>query len=679
MPRRATASASTAIGVIKGKLAYLAPEQVLGHSADRRADVFALGVTLWEVSLDRRLFRGDSDVETVRRVRDAEVPNPITVSPDYPPALAEALGRALAKDPAGRFQTAAGLRDALDAFVQSSADPIDERRMQAITAELFDGASRASWEKLIDDADAAAHPDRIRVWDDDGQKMTWMNASVERVEGGSAAGDKTTIHQAPKTRFELLDEAIAERLSAADADGVTRARAHLERAFVDELLGDGSHAAEHAAAAVAASPTGPARATLRRLRSARGRERELLALLDAELTVATTNPARSDLLAERARLIDAAGGDAQESRAAWERVLEVRADHPAALRGLEAALSSDEQASRALADHLARMSDAYDGQPRLAAWLQVERANLLNRRLAQPDAAKAALLRGIERDRRIGPVRARCVRHAVVRRDAAWLVALLAEEASIESDPARAAALELDAACLARRRLGDVDGALALLERAALRVPIAPEVHWRIVDELAALHESAGRTGDLLRVRRLRLTHLDDPRARAQEQRGIAALEESRRRPCGGHRGPRARSRALSRRRDNPRRARSAPRGCGPRREADRPLVAFCGVRGAPVPSELADCFGRRVSRRRTEPPARAVELARAAIVADPGNADAIDRLLGWLVAPPLQVASPETSARIAAPRARRRERSRRRAPDRAPRSDRRSAGGGAG
>jgi len=195
--------ASTAIGVIKGKLAYLAPEQVLGHSADRRADIFALGVTLWEVSLDRRLFRGDSDVETVRRVRDADVPDPLTVAPDYPRPLADALARALAKDPAARFQTAAGLRDALDAYVQSSRADVNEQRMQALAAELFDGTARASWEKLIDDA--AAHPDRIRVWDDDGQKMTWMNASVESVEGGSIGGDQTTIHQAPRTRFELLE------------------------------------------------------------------------------------------------------------------------------------------------------------------------------------------------------------------------------------------------------------------------------------------------------------------------------------------------------------------------------------------------------------------------------------------------------------------------------------------
>ena len=429
---------------------------------------------------------------------------------------------------------------------------------------------------------------------------------------------------------------------------MTLARAHLERALVDELLGDGTRAADHAAASVASSPSGPAYAVLRRLRSGRGRERELLAHVDAELADATTDASRGDLLAERARLVDAARSDPGESRAAWERVLAVRPDHPAALRGLEAALASDDGASAALADHLARMSDAYEGQPRLAAWLQVERASLLDRRLGQPDAAKAALLRGIELDRRIGPVRTSCVRHAVVHRDAAWLVALLAEEASFEGDPARAAALELDAACLVRRRLGDAEGAVAILERAAARVPIAPEVHWRIVDELAALHEAAGRTGDVLRVRRLRLTHLDDARARAHEQRGIATLEET----LGDHAAAIA---ALERA------AELSPDDATIVDELDRCLEAAALVpkridlwarfaAAAALGPERARRLLRAASLAGTNgASARAVELARAAIVADPANVDAVDRLLGWLGGPPPGGVSPETNARIAA------------------------------
>jgi serine/threonine protein kinase len=233
--------ASTAFGVLKGKLAYLAPEQAHGKPADRRADVFALGVTLWELSLDRRLFREDSDVETVKRVREANVPDPKTIVEDYPPALAAALARALERDPEKRFQTAAELRDALDAYVHDSGAEVAAEGVRALLGSLFGDALAAAWEDIVDDA--AVGPERIRVWDDDRQKLTWMNAAIEtlapptRTNGTGVPKTRgaPSASETGKTRRERLDAALAERLAAIDerADRVGVARAHLERAIVE--------------------------------------------------------------------------------------------------------------------------------------------------------------------------------------------------------------------------------------------------------------------------------------------------------------------------------------------------------------------------------------------------------------------------------------------------------------
>jgi len=155
---------STAIGVVKGKLAYLAPEQALGEPADRRSDIFALGVTLWETTLDRRLFLDESDVETVRRVREADAPDPTTLLDGYPRALADVVSRALARDPDARWQTAAELRDALDAFVGSTGKTIDATSVRALLAELFAEGSPAAWERLADQP--AIDPERTRVWEE---------------------------------------------------------------------------------------------------------------------------------------------------------------------------------------------------------------------------------------------------------------------------------------------------------------------------------------------------------------------------------------------------------------------------------------------------------------------------------------------------------------------------------
>jgi serine/threonine-protein kinase len=156
--------ASTAIGIVKGKLAYLAPEQAHGKPADRRSDVFALGVTLWELSLDRRLFLDESDVQTVRKVREADVPDPRTLEKDYPAGLAEAVLRALAKEPEQRWQTAAELRDALDAFVQGSGHAIGAHSLRAILHETFAGATAAEWETAIDEA--VSENAKTHVWDE---------------------------------------------------------------------------------------------------------------------------------------------------------------------------------------------------------------------------------------------------------------------------------------------------------------------------------------------------------------------------------------------------------------------------------------------------------------------------------------------------------------------------------
>jgi hypothetical protein len=147
---------------VKGKLAYLAPEQALGKSADRRSDIFALGVTLWETSLDRRLFFDETDVETIRRVREADVPDPTTLLDGYPRALADAISRALASDPNDRWQTAAQLRDALDAFLTSAGYAVDASTVSTLLAELFADAPPAAWERLADET--AGDLERTRIW-----------------------------------------------------------------------------------------------------------------------------------------------------------------------------------------------------------------------------------------------------------------------------------------------------------------------------------------------------------------------------------------------------------------------------------------------------------------------------------------------------------------------------------
>ncbi|MBW2463795.1 MAG: serine/threonine protein kinase [Deltaproteobacteria bacterium] len=113
----------TQVGVVKGKITHMAPEQLLGKEVDRRADVWSLGVVLWEATLGRRLFRGSSPGETVKNVTQARIPRPSEIAPNYPPALEHAIMGALRRDVESRTATARVLAHRLEAYLCDLGSP----------------------------------------------------------------------------------------------------------------------------------------------------------------------------------------------------------------------------------------------------------------------------------------------------------------------------------------------------------------------------------------------------------------------------------------------------------------------------------------------------------------------------------------------------------------------------
>ncbi len=110
----------TKSGTMKGKYAYMAPEQTEGDHVDNRSDIFACGIVLHEVLTGRRLFKGSNDVQTIERVRRCEVPPPSLQNPAVPPALDAIILKALQRNPANRWADAADMANALDDIVHNS-------------------------------------------------------------------------------------------------------------------------------------------------------------------------------------------------------------------------------------------------------------------------------------------------------------------------------------------------------------------------------------------------------------------------------------------------------------------------------------------------------------------------------------------------------------------------------
>ncbi len=107
----------TRAGQIKGKFGYMSPEQVRGGDIDARSDIFAVGINLYEITLGRRLFRGDSELETMRAIEECSIQRPREVDPNYPESLERIVMRALARDPGDRYASARDVQMALEDYL----------------------------------------------------------------------------------------------------------------------------------------------------------------------------------------------------------------------------------------------------------------------------------------------------------------------------------------------------------------------------------------------------------------------------------------------------------------------------------------------------------------------------------------------------------------------------------
>jgi len=117
--KAALSSTETEVGVLKGKVAYMSPEQAMGGRIDQRADLFAMGIVLWELIARQRLMTGESAANTLHKLMNEPIPRLSRAVPGIDPALEAIVMRSLEKDPNYRFQSAGEMRDALDDWLRS--------------------------------------------------------------------------------------------------------------------------------------------------------------------------------------------------------------------------------------------------------------------------------------------------------------------------------------------------------------------------------------------------------------------------------------------------------------------------------------------------------------------------------------------------------------------------------
>jgi serine/threonine-protein kinase len=206
----AKVSTTVDVGLVKGKAGYLAPELFDGAAADRRSDVFALGVVLWEALTLRRLFGARTEEETFSRIRTLPVEAPSRQALAVTRDLDEVCLRALARDPAARYQTARAMHDDLLAVLRGANWSPDSEPIARFMRTSFATQIAARREVLRDLA---------ALEDPRPEAIERMSAPEDEIAAGTPPGGDALVSGSHGAVPRPLSSAEVAGGEAADGDG----------------------------------------------------------------------------------------------------------------------------------------------------------------------------------------------------------------------------------------------------------------------------------------------------------------------------------------------------------------------------------------------------------------------------------------------------------------------------
>ena len=156
---------ATRAGTIKGKFGYMSPEQADGQTVDLRTDIFSLGIVMWELLANDRLFTSNSEAATLRKIRECQIPSLRKLNPSIPPELERIINKALAKDKSLRYQTAAAFHRDLNRFLNTQYPEFSPHDFSVFMKSAFSAMFMENRKKLVEFA-------KVKGEDSDSLTMT---------------------------------------------------------------------------------------------------------------------------------------------------------------------------------------------------------------------------------------------------------------------------------------------------------------------------------------------------------------------------------------------------------------------------------------------------------------------------------------------------------------------------
>jgi serine/threonine protein kinase len=231
---RTNMAEQTAAGLFKGKFAYMAPEQTRGGQIDRRSDIFAVGILLWELITWTRLFKRDTEMATLVAVAEDPIPKLSTFEPSVPPELERIVEKALARPLDDRYATAEEMRSDLEALIRTQLWEADSLATARFLKDLFADKLKALDEDLRARGSASLEDFLLKI--EETTQIRWMNERKTTEQTPSTGLPEQERAAQPSEEFDdgptTEDPSLAQEL-------IARARATMQekrpvRALSDE-------------------------------------------------------------------------------------------------------------------------------------------------------------------------------------------------------------------------------------------------------------------------------------------------------------------------------------------------------------------------------------------------------------------------------------------------------------
>jgi serine/threonine protein kinase len=223
---------TTRAGTLKGKFGYMSPEQAEGLPVDLRTDIFSLGIVLWELLANDRLFVANNEINTLRKIRDCQIPSLRKINPNIHTELERIVQKALARDRNLRYQTGAALHRDLNRFLNRQYPDFSPQDFSVFIKSVFADEILSLRKRLVEYSKVNLGSTQAPVNPDFDDHTSLLNTNTNSlvisgnssVTTGSAARDANSRDIDSKTNSSLITE--PQSSASIEVDAGTRTAAN---------------------------------------------------------------------------------------------------------------------------------------------------------------------------------------------------------------------------------------------------------------------------------------------------------------------------------------------------------------------------------------------------------------------------------------------------------------------